>query len=73
AVYISGYSTVLDQFDFPDLEMVTMSETVNNTKQIVKVTNLLIIADCDTGYGGIHDIRRAAREYQKAGVAAVQY
>jgi PEP phosphonomutase and related enzymes len=73
AVYMSGYSTVLDQFGFPDLEMVTMSEMVNNIKQIVEVTNLPIITDCDTRYGGIHNVRRAAREYEKAGVAAVQY
>ena len=71
AAYMSGYSTVLGQFGFPDLEMVTMSEMVENAKRMVEATNLPVIADCDTGYGGIHNVRRAVREYEKAGVAAV--
>ena len=65
AVYMSGYSTVLGQFAFPDLEM------VENAKRQVEATNLPVIADCDTGYGGVHNVRRAVREYEKAGVAAV--
>ncbi|MCO8246477.1 isocitrate lyase [Haladaptatus sp. AB643] len=71
AAYMSGYSTVLGQFGFPDLEMVTMTEMVENAKRIAEATNLPVIADCDTGYGGIHNVRRAVREYEKAGVAAI--
>ncbi|XVH31984.1 isocitrate lyase [Haloferacaceae archaeon DSL9] len=71
AAYMSGYSTVLGQFGFPDLEMVTMTEMVENAKRMVEATTLPVIADCDTGYGGIHNVRRAVREYEKAGVAAI--
>ena len=71
AVYMSGYSTVLGQFGFPDLEMVTMTEMVENGKRIAEATDLPVIADADTGYGGVHNVRRAVREYEKAGVAAV--
>ena len=71
AAYMSGYSTVLGQFGFPDLEMVTMTEMVENAKRIVEACTLPVIADCDTGYGGIHNVRRAVREYEKVGVAAV--
>ncbi|MFB6133899.1 MAG: oxaloacetate decarboxylase [Halanaeroarchaeum sp.] len=71
AAYMSGYSTVLGQFGFPDLEMVTMSEMVENAKRIVDATTLPVIADADTGYGGVHNVRRTVREYEKAGVAAV--
>ena len=71
AVYMSGYSTVLGQFGFPDLEMVTMTEMVENGKRIAEATDLPVVADADTGYGGVHNVRRAVREYEKAGVAAV--
>jgi len=71
AAYMSGYSTVLGQFGFPDLEMVTMTEMVENAKRIAEATTLPVIADCDTGYGGVHNVRRAVREYEKAGVAAI--
>jgi isocitrate lyase len=71
AVYMSGYSTVLGQFGFPDLEMVSMTEMVENAKRIAESTTLPVVADCDTGYGGVHNVRRAVREYEKAGVAAI--
>ena len=71
AVYMSGYSTVLGQFGYPDLEMVTMTEMVENARRIVDATTLPVVADCDTGYGGIHNVRRAVRAYERAGVAAV--
>ncbi|WP_440010033.1 isocitrate lyase [Halomicrococcus sp. SG-WS-1] len=71
AAYMSGYSTVLGQFGFPDLEMVTMTEMVENAKRIVEACNLPVVADCDTGYGGVHNVRRAVREYENAGVAAI--
>jgi isocitrate lyase len=71
AAYMSGYSTVLGQFGFPDLEMVSMTEMVENAKRIVDACSLPVVADCDTGYGGIHNVRRAVREYERAGVAAV--
>jgi isocitrate lyase len=61
----------LGQFGFPDLEMVTMTEMVENAKRIVEACNIPVVADCDTGYGGVHNVRRAVREYEKAGVAAV--
>ncbi|MFC7044420.1 isocitrate lyase [Halobacteriaceae archaeon GCM10025711] len=71
AAYMSGYSTVLGQFGYPDLEMVSMTEMVENAKRIVDATELPVIADADTGYGGVHNVRRTVREYEKAGVAAV--
>ncbi|MFW5905550.1 MAG: isocitrate lyase/PEP mutase family protein [archaeon] len=71
AVYMSGYSTVTGLWGFPDLEMVTMTEMVENGKRIAEATNLPVVADMDTGYGGVHNVRRTVREYEKAGVAAV--
>ncbi|MFB6283010.1 MAG: isocitrate lyase [Halobacteria archaeon] len=71
AAYMSGYSTVLGLMGYPDLEMMDMTEMVENAKRIVEATDLPVIADCDTGYGGIHNVRRAVREYEKVGVAAV--
>nr|WP_224448570.1 isocitrate lyase [Haloprofundus salilacus] len=71
AAYMSGYSTVLGQFGFPDLEMVSMTEMVENAKRIVDACNIPVVADCDTGYGGVHNVRRAVREYEKAGAAAI--
>ena len=45
AVYMSGYSTVLGQFGFPDLEMVTMTEMVENGKRIAEATSADSVTD----------------------------
>lgn len=71
AACMSGYSTVLGQFSFPDLETVTMTEMVENAGRTIETTNLSVITGCDTGYGGIHSVRRVVHECEKAGVATV--
>jgi len=65
AAYMSGYSTVLGQFGFPDLEMVSMTEMVENAKRIVESTNLPVIATltrvtvaCTTFAGPFANTRR---------------
>lgn len=71
AVYMSGYSTVLGQWGLPDLEIATREQMVDNARWIARKTDLPVVADCDTGYGGIHSLRMAIRDYEDAGVAAV--
>src|SRR5699024_1324677 len=66
AAYRSGYSPVLGPFGFPALEMVTMTEMVENAKRMVEATPVPVIAACDTGYGGSHHVRCAVRTYDKA-------
>lgn len=36
-----------------------------------KVTNLHIIADCDSGFGDLNNIKRIVQEYEYHGIAAV--
>ena len=44
---------------------------VGNAADIAAAVEVPVIADADTGYGGILNIQRTIRQYQRAGVAGV--
>ncbi len=71
AVYMTGAGASVARLGYPDLALATMSEMVANAAAITAVVDLPVIADADTGYGGILNIRRTIGEYERAGVAAI--
>ena len=48
-----------------------MSEMVQNAAAITETLDVPLIADADTGYGGVLNVRRTVRQYERAGVAAI--
>ncbi|MYC31246.1 MAG: oxaloacetate decarboxylase [Chloroflexi bacterium] len=71
AVYMTGAGTSVATLGYPDLALATMGEMVGNAADIADTVSVPVIADADTGYGGILNIQRTIRQYQRAGVAAV--
>ena len=71
AVYMTGAGTSVATLGYPDLALATMGEMVGNAADIAATVGVPVIADADTGYGGILNIQRTIRQYQRAGVAAV--
>ena len=71
AVYMTGAGTSVATLGYPDLALATMGEMVGNAADIAATVDVPVIADADTGYGGILNIQRTIRQYQRAGVAAV--
>ncbi|MCY4365008.1 MAG: oxaloacetate decarboxylase [Chloroflexi bacterium] len=71
AVYMTGAGTSVATLGYPDLALATMSEMVGNAADIAATVDVPVIADADTGYGGILNIQRTIRQYQRAGVAGV--
>ena len=71
AVYMTGAGTSIARLGFPDLGLATMSEMVANASSIAATVGVPVIADADTGYGDVLQVRRTIREYERAGVAAV--
>lgn len=72
AVYMTGYGVSAGMFGFPDLGLVTMTEMVDSASRIADSVDIPLIADADTGYGNPINMVRTMREYEKAGVAAIQ-
>ena len=72
ALYVTGYGTVASHLGLPDAGLATYSEMVDRIAQIAKMTKTPIIADADTGYGGLLNVRHTVRGYEAAGVTAIQ-
>jgi len=71
AVYMSGLAVTASLLARPDLELLGMAEMVRQAELIVSAVNIPVIADADTGYGGLSNVDRTVQAYQQAGVAAI--
>src|SRR3954454_1649583 len=71
AVWVSGFGVSAMAYGLPDLNLVTMTETLDVTRRIEAVTELPVVVDCDNGYGGFSNVVRTLVEFERAGVAAV--
>jgi 2-methylisocitrate lyase-like PEP mutase family enzyme len=71
AVYMSGLSVTASLIARPDLELLGMAEMVRQAALITSAVSIPVIADADTGYGGLSNIERTVQSYRQAGVAAI--
>ena len=72
ALYMSGYATVASYLGLPDAGLASYTDMVDRAGSIAGATNIPLIADADTGFGGLLNIQHTVRGFEKAGVAAVQ-
>jgi len=70
AAYATG-GGVARSMGYPDLGLISMTEMVERIASIVEHAGVPVIADADTGYGNALNTRRAVRELERAGVAAL--
>ena len=71
AVYMSGLAVTAALLARPDLELLGMAEMVRQAALISSAVDIPIIADADTGYGGLANVERTVEGYMQAGVAAI--
>ncbi|MFJ7365910.1 methylisocitrate lyase [Peribacillus frigoritolerans] len=71
ALYLSGAAFTASR-GLPDLGIITSTEVAERARDLVRATNLPILVDIDTGFGGYLNVARAAREMMESNVAAVQ-
>jgi 2-methylisocitrate lyase-like PEP mutase family enzyme len=71
AIYMTGAGTTAVRLGMPDVGLLTMNEMVDNARAIADASQLPLIADADTGYGGPINVQRTVRSYERAGVAAI--
>ena len=71
-VYVSGAAIANWSLGVPDLGLTTMHDVVAETARICDAVELPVVADADSGYGNALNVRRTVREFERAGVAAVQ-
>ncbi|WP_059105755.1 methylisocitrate lyase [Shouchella shacheensis] len=71
SLYLSG-AAYTASLGLPDLGVVTSNEVASRAREIVRATNLPLLVDIDTGFGGVLSVARTAVEMVEARVAAVQ-
>ena len=72
ALYMTGYGTVASHLGLPDAGLASYTEMVGRVRQIAEGTVTPLIADGDTGYGGLLNVDFTVRGYEAAGAAAIQ-
>ena len=55
----------------PDASILTMTEFLNVSSNIVQSCKIPVIADCDTGFGGPNNVSHTVKKFELAGVAAI--
>ena len=71
-VYGTGYWLTASAWGLPDAGIATYSEMLNRMATLVKTSTSAVIADGDTGYGGLLNVHHTVRGYESAGVTAIQ-
>lgn len=71
AIYLSG-AALTAGYGVPDIGLLSLSEFVDATRFITAKTDLPLLVDADTGFGGPLNVERTISEFEKAGAAAIQ-
>jgi len=71
-VYGTGYWLTASAHGLPDAGIVTYTEMRERMATLVRTSNAAVIADGDTGYGGLLNVHHTVRGYEAAGVTAIQ-
>jgi len=68
AVYASG-GAIARSNALPDLGLMSLSESVDRLTSMVRAVSIPLIADADTGYGNVLNLRRTIQDFERSGAA----
>jgi methylisocitrate lyase len=71
AVYLSGAGVANASFGLPDLGMTSLNDVCEDVRRITDATDLPLLVDADTGWGGAFNIARTARQLVRSGAAGL--
>lgn len=69
ALYLSGAGVANASIGLPDLGMTNLEDVCIDTHRITAATDLPLLIDADTGWGGAFNIARTIKELTRAGAA----
>jgi 2-methylisocitrate lyase-like PEP mutase family enzyme len=72
AAYMTGAGVSASGWGLPDIGLLTLTEMAERARVFAGLLDVPLIADADTGYGSPINVVRTVREYERAGVAAIQ-
>lgn len=71
-VYASGYWGTASAYGLPDAGIASYTQMLDRVSTLARVANAGVIADADTGYGGLLNVHHTVRGYEDGGAAAIQ-
>ncbi len=71
ATQCSGYGFAACLLGKPDRGLLTFTEVINHTRNIVKSVDIPVMADGDTGYGNVVNVVRTVQEFEDCGCAGI--
>lgn len=71
AIHMTGLGVEASQLAAPDLGLLSMREIADHAARMTAALDIPVIADIDTGFGGVLNVQRTIREMERAGVAGV--
>jgi 2,3-dimethylmalate lyase len=72
ALYMTGYGTVASYLGLPDAGLASYTDMLNRVTAMAGMAKTPLVADGDTGYGGLLNMRHTIRGYEQAGAVAIQ-
>ncbi len=72
AVYASGFWLTASYLGIPDAGLATYTDMLARVAKVVEKSSAPVIADADTGFGGLLNVQHTVRGYERAGVSAIQ-
>jgi 2-methylisocitrate lyase-like PEP mutase family enzyme len=65
-VYVTGGGTANTYLGGPDIGLITLNELASQVERISDAVSVPVIADCDTGFGGVNNVRQMVRAFEAA-------
>ena len=72
ALYMTGYGVTASYLGLPDAGITTYTDMVSRIRATKSISATPLVADGDTGYGGLLNVQHTVRGYEAAGAAAIQ-
>ncbi|MBT7678170.1 MAG: methylisocitrate lyase, partial [Gammaproteobacteria bacterium] len=70
AIYLSGGGVANASYGLPDLGITSLNDVVADVERICNATDIPLLVDIDTGWGGAFNIARSIKAMENAGAAA---
>lgn len=70
-IFLGGFGASASLLGLPDLNLLTLDEMTGAVRRMASRLSVPLVADGDTGHGGVHNVARTVAEFERAGAAGV--
>lgn len=71
-IYGTGYWLTASAYGLPDAGIASYTQMLDRMATVARTSKAALIADADTGYGGLLNVHHTVKGYEAAGITAVQ-